>query len=294
MDQTQPPRSPLPVDQDWTRLAGVDRRALLGGGAFAAGFAAACQPVAATTIRTEAVIERQERVQGTDGFAIPVFTARLRPRGNWPVIVVVHEIFGVHEWVKDICRRFARAGFLAVAPDLFARAGDATKISDFKLLRDTIVSKTPDAQVLADLDKVVAWTAGNGGRAGEVGITGFCWGGRVVWLACAHSTAYRAGVAFYGRLTGEKLNPLDEVRQLKAPVLGLYGGKDRGIPTADVETMNAALKAAGSPSHIRLFPEADHGFMADYRPSYNEPAAITAWAAALDWLRRPPGAVTRR
>jgi carboxymethylenebutenolidase len=289
MDDMKHGPAALPVDQDWTSHAGVNRRALLGGSAFAAGFAAACQPVAATTLRTEAVIEQMTHVKGPDGFAIPVFTARLRPRGNWPVIIVVHEVFGVHEWIKDICRRFARAGFLAVAPDLFARAGDATKVSDFKILRETIVSKTPDLQVLSDLEKVRAWALANGGKAGQTGITGFCWGGRIVWLACARSTGFQSGVAFYGRLTGpEAMTSMADAKRLKAPVLGLYGGKDRGIPQADVEAMNAALKAVKSPSHIKVYPDADHGFMADYRPSYNEPAAIAAWAAALAWLRQMP------
>lgn len=290
-DNQQPDR--LPEDRNWIESTGLDRRGLLMGGAFAAGFAAACQPVAATTIQTDGadIGEESASVKAADGFAMPLFVAKPKGGKPAPVIVVVHEIFGVHEWIKDICRRFAKAGYYAVAPDLFARHGDATKITDFKALIEGIVSKAPDAQVLSDIDGVYAWAGKHGGDASRRGITGFCWGGRVVWLYAAHSKALDGGVAYYGRMTGKPapLQPLiaiDEAAKLNAPVLGQYGGKDKGIPVADVDLMKAKLKAVGKspPSDITVYPDADHGFMADYRPSYNEAAAKAAWTATLGWF----------
>lgn len=283
----------LPEDRNWVASTGLDRRRLIVGGAFAAGFAAACQPVAATTIRTatDDIVEQSASVKATDGFAVPLFVAKPKGGKPAPVIMVVHEIFGVHEWVKDICRRFAKAGYCAVAPDLFARHGDATKITDFATLRETIVSKAGDAQVMADIDSSYAWAGKNGGDEKRRGITGFCWGGRVVWLYAAHSKALDAGVAFYGRVIGkaeplQPTNPIDQVAKMNAPVLGQYGAKDKGIPVADLDVMRAKLKEAGKspPSTITVYPDADHGFMADYRPSYNEPAAKAAWGATLDWF----------
>jgi carboxymethylenebutenolidase len=283
---------PLPMDRSWVGMSGVTRRAAIVGSAFAAGFAAACKPVAATTMRTDAkgIDEAMASVAGDDGFAIPLYYARPRAR-RAPVVLVVHEIFGVHEWIKDICRRFAKAGYMAIAPDLYARYGDATKIADFKTLIGTIVAKVPDSGVMADLDRAAAWAADNGGDVARTGITGFCWGGRIVWLYAAHSRALDAGVAFYGALDRPTnaltpTMPIGIVDRLRAPVLGLYGGRDQGIPVADTERMNALLKAAGSRSHITLYPEADHGFLADYRPSYNEAAAKAAWAATLGWFGR--------
>lgn len=284
----------LPEDRNWIESSiGVDRRRLLVGGAFAAGFAAACQPLAATTIETsaEGIVEEDATIGAADGFAVPVHVARPAKGRAAPVIVVVHEIFGVHSWIKDMCRRFAKAGYYAIAPDLFARHGDATKVSDFKLLIDTIVSKAPDAQVLSDIDAVFAWAGAHGGDARGRGITGFCWGGRIVWLYAAHSRSLDAGVAFYGRLTGtpaplQPRSPSELVAALRAPVLGQYGGKDEGIPVSDVTAMEARLKAAGKapPCAITVYPEADHGFMADYRPSYSPEAAAAAWKAMLGWF----------
>ncbi len=277
----------LPPDVDWLAHYGMTRRRVLATSAATIGFAAACQPVSSSTQMTDAegLATGTASTPGADGFAIPLFYAR--PEGTTPrsLIIVVHEIFGVHEWIKDICRRLAHAGYMAVAPDLFARAGDATKIPQIDTLIKTIVSKTPDDQVLSDIDRAVAWAGDNGATTERVGITGFCWGGRVVWLYAAHSPNLDAGVAFYGRLTGEQpLTPLKLADKLKAPVLGQYGALDKGIPVADVEAMNAALKAAGSPSHIQLYPQADHGFMADYRPSFNEESATVSWRATLDWF----------
>lgn len=285
----------LPEDRNWLASTGFDRRKLLAGGAFAAGFAAACRPVASSAIQTAAngLIEESVAIKAADGFAMPAFIARPAGKKPAPVICVVHEIFGVHEWIRDICRRFAKAGYYAVAPDLFARHGDATKIADFKLLIDTIVAKAPDAQVLSDIDATYAWAGRHGGNAARRGITGFCWGGRMVWLYAAQSARVDAGVAFYGRIMSQKtaLQPLSAIEQvgaLKAPVLGQYGALDKGIPLADVEAMRAALQKAGKspPDAITVYPQADHGFMADYRPSYHAQAATAAWDATLDWFAR--------
>jgi carboxymethylenebutenolidase len=282
-----PQSTPLPPDCDWLAHYGVSRRSVVMGAATSIGFAAACHPVASTAKNTtaEGLDVSTASVKAADGFAVPLFIAKPKGGKPAPVIIVVHEVFGVHEWIRDMCRRFAHAGFMAVAPDLFARAGDATKVSDMQVLFKTIVAPTPDTQVLSDIDTVVDWADKNGAATGLRGITGFCWGGRIVWLYATHSASMKAGVAFYGRLTGDQeLQPLKLVNQMKFPVLGQYGGRDKGIPQSDVEAMNAALKAAGNPSHIIVHPDADHGFMADYRPSYNEAAAKQAWAAALDWF----------
>ncbi|MCI4591332.1 dienelactone hydrolase family protein [Sphingobium sp. BYY-5] len=283
----------LPDDRNWIGTTGLQRRHVLAGGAFAAGFAAACHPVASSAVQTsgEGLKEETVSIPASDGFAMPAFVARPAGRKAAPVIVVVHEIFGVHEWIRDMCRRFAKAGYYAIAPDLFARQGDATKIADFKQLVGTIVSRTPDAQVLTDIDATYAWAGSHGGDARRRGITGFCWGGRVVWLYAAHSAALDAGVAFYGRLVTDKtalqpLSVIEEVGKLKAPVLGQYGELDKGIPQTDVAAMRAALAKAGKspPDAITVHKGTDHGFMADYRPSYNEAAAKVAWQETLGWF----------
>lgn len=294
-DERQPVTDRLPEDRNWVDSTGLDRRKLLMTGAFAAGFAAACRPVSSSAVQTsgEGLVQETVSIAASDDFAMPAYVARPEKVKNAPVIVVVHEIFGVHEWVRDICRRFAGQGYYAIAPDLFARHGDATKIADIKQLISSIVSKAPDAQVLSDIDAAYGWAGKHGGDPTRRGITGFCWGGRVVWLYAAHSAQLDAGVAFYGRLVSDKtaLQPLSVVEQaaaLRAPVLGQYGALDKGITVADVERMRAALKKAGKspPDEITVYPEADHGFMADYRPSYNEAAARQAWAATLDWFGR--------
>jgi carboxymethylenebutenolidase len=283
----------LSEDSNWVRSTGLQRRHVLAGGAFAAGFAAACRPVASSAVQTpsDGLTEETVSIAANDGFALPAFVARPAGGKAAPVIVVVHEIFGVHEWIRDICRRFAKAGYYAIAPDLFARHGDATKIADFKQLVGTIVSKAPDAQVLADIDTVYGWAGSHGGNGKKRGITGFCWGGRIVWLYAAHSAKLNAGVAYYGRLVSDKtalqpLSAIEEVGKLRAPVLGQYGELDKGIPVADVDAMRAALTRTGKspPDAITVHAGAEHGFMADYRPSYNEAAAKAAWDATLGWF----------
>ncbi|WP_375195140.1 dienelactone hydrolase family protein [Sphingobium sp.] len=289
--QDQPER--LPEDRNWIGSTGLDRRRLLAGGAFAAGFAAACRPVSSSAVQTsgEGLKEETVSIRADDGFAMPAFVARPAAAKSAPVICVVHEIFGVHEWIRDMCRRFARAGYYAIAPDLFARHGDATKVADFRQLIATIVSRAPDAQVLSDIDATYVWASGHGGDGTRRGITGFCWGGRMVWLYAAHARDLDAGVAFYGRLISDRtelqpLSVIERVSALKAPVLGQYGALDKGIPVADVEKMKAALTLAGKspPDAITVYPGADHGFMADYRPSYDEAAAKAAWKATLGWF----------
>lgn len=284
-----------PDDQSWIDMTGMDRRKLLASGTFAAGFAAACHPVSSSAVQTsgEGLIEETVSVPARDGFAMPAFVAKPKGASKAPIICVVHEIFGVHEWVRDMCRRFAKAGYHAIAPDLFARHGDATKVADISKLVATIVAKASDAQVLSDIDSAFAFAGNHGGDANRRGIAGFCWGGRIVWLYAAHSADLDAGVAFYGRLVSDKtpLQPLSVIEQaaaLKAPVLGQYGGLDKGIPATDIDAMRAALKRAGKspPDAITVYPKAEHGFMADYRPSYNEGAAKAAWTATLDWFDR--------
>jgi carboxymethylenebutenolidase len=198
----------------------------------------------------------------------------------------------VHEHIRDLCRRFAKAGYVAVAPELYARQGDVSKISDWKQIFSEVVSKVPDAQVLSDLDATLRWAGkSSSGDVKRAAVTGFCWGGRIVWLYAAHNPKLKAGVAWYGRLSGQPTElqpkyPLDVVAQLKAPVLGLYGGKDQGIPLEDVEKMRTALSAAKNPSEIVVFPDAPHGFLADYRPSYRPAEAADGWAQCLAWFRQ--------
>ena len=256
---------------------------------LAAGFTLATGPINAAVITTPAtgLLAGEVKVPVADG-VVPAYRARPAGAGPFPVVLVVQEIFGVHEHIKDVCRRFAQAGYLAVAPELYARQGDVTKLTDIKEIIG-IVSKVPDGQVMADLDAARAWAKTDGGNDARVAVTGFCWGGRIVWLYAAHSPTLRAGVAWYGQLRGDKsaLKPrsaLESVADLHAPVLGLYGGKDQGIPVADVEAMRAALKAAGKPGELIVFADAGHGFHADYRPSYDAAAARAGWQKLLGFF----------
>ena len=259
---------------------------------LAAGFALAVQPVSADTITTDTdgLTAGEVRIPARDG-EIPGYRAMPAKGENFPVVLVVQEIFGVHEHIRDLCRRFAKQGYLAVAPEMYARQGDVSKISDWQQIISEVVAKVPDEQVMADLDAAVAWAGKSSkGDTKRVAVTGFCWGGRIVWLYAAHSKALKAGVAWYGRLDGDRTPlqpkyPVDVAAELKAPVLGLYGGKDQGIPLTDVDKMRAALEKAGKPSKIVVFPEAPHGFLADYRPSYSAKEAADGWAQCLDWFR---------
>jgi carboxymethylenebutenolidase len=261
---------------------------------LAVGFAAAVGPVSADTVittGTEGLTAGEVTIPAAGG-EIPAYRAMPAKGGRFPVVLVVQEIFGVHEHIKDVCRRFAKEGYLAIAPELYARQGDPSKYTDWKQLYGEIVLKVPDAQVMSDLDAAVAWAGKSGsGDVSRVAVTGFCWGGRIVWLYAAHSATLKAGVAWYGRLVGESTElqpkyPIDVVADLKAPVLGLYGGKDQGIPLTDVERMRAALAAAKNPSEIVVFPDAEHGFNADYRPSYRAEDAKEGWRRCLAWFRK--------
>src|SRR3989441_1417034 len=261
--------------------------------ALAAGFALAVRPVSAQTITTEATgLEAGEiKIPVPDG-EIPAYRAMPAAGGPFPVVLVVQEIFGVHEHIKDICRRFAKLGHLAVAPELYARQGDVSQMTDMNEIMTKVVAKVSDAQVMADLDAAVAWTQKSGkGDTSKLGITGFCWGGRIVWLYAAHNPRLKAGVAWYGRLLGQPSdlqpqNPIGLGASLKAPVPGLIGGSDQGIPVETVEKMQQALQAAGSKSEIILYPDTPHGLHADYRPSYRPEQAKDGWKRLQEWFKK--------
>jgi len=259
---------------------------------LAAGFALAVQPISAETITTDTDgLEAGEiKIPVKDG-EMPAYRAMPKEGKSLPVILVVQEIFGVHEHIKDLCRRLAKLGYLAVAPELYARQGDVSKISEIEAIRP-IVMKVPDQQVMSDLDATVAWAKASGkGETSKLGITGFCWGGRIVWLYAAHNPDLKAGVAWYGRLVGDPdaLHPktaVDVAGSLKAPVLGLYGGADQGIPAASIEKMREALKESKQPSEIIVYPDTPHGFLADYRPSYTKASADDGWQRMLAWFKK--------
>jgi carboxymethylenebutenolidase len=260
---------------------------------LATGFALAVQPVSAQTITTDTsgLDAGEIKIPVADG-TMPAYRAMPSGGTNLPTILVVQEIFGVHEHIKDLCRRLAKLGYLAIAPELYARQGDVSKMADIREVISKVVSKVPDAQVMSDLDATAAWAAKSGtGDAAKLGITGFCWGGRVVWLYSAHNPKLKAGVAWYGRLKSDvdelhPKHPIDVVSSLKAPVLGLYAGKDGGIPLDLVDAMKKALKEANGPSEIAVYPDAEHGFNADYRPSYNKHDAEDGWNRMLAWFNK--------
>ena len=260
-----------------------------------AGYAAAAAPVMAqTAIQTPAQGLVAGMVQiDVGGFQMPAYRAAPAGRSSLPVVLVVQEIFGVHEYIADVCRRLAHAGYLAIAPALYARQGDPAQYTEVARLLSELVAKVPDAQVLGDLDATVRWAGAHGGDLARVGITGFCWGGRITWLYAAQGPV-KAGVAWYGRLAGEASaltprHPLDVAGALKAPVLGLYGEKDSGIPLDTVDKMKEALRkgsAAAQASEFVVYPDAPHAFHADYRPSFRKEAAEDGWKRALAWLRQ--------
>lgn len=272
---------------------GFSRRDFVGT-AVGSGFAAAVLPVSAQTIRTDAEgLEAGPVSIPVGGFQMPAYRAAPQGKKNAPVVLVLSEIFGVHEHIADVARRFAKAGYFAVAPELFVRQGDAKAYSEIGKLVAEVISKVPDAQVMGDLDATVAWAETQGANTARLGVTGFCWGGRTTWLYAAHNPAVKAGVAWYGRLVGQgnaltPKNPVDLVGQLKAPVLGLYGGQDGGIPVSTVATMQEALaqgSAAAKASEFVLFKDAPHAFHADYRPSYRAAEAKEGWARCLEWFK---------
>ena len=257
-----------------------------------AGFAASMLPVSAQTITTTAdgLVAGEVKVPTKDGDMV-AYRAMPATGTGFPVVLVVQEIFGVHEHIKDVCRRFAKLGYFAISAELFARQGDVSKMTEIPKIVSEVVSKVPDAQVMADLDACVAYAKASGrANADKLAVTGFCWGGRITWLYAAHNQAVRAGGAWYGRVVGavnplQPKNPIDVVAQINAPVLGLYGGADSGIPNDTVEQMRAALKAAGKKSEITLYPDTPHAFNADYRPSYRKAAADDAWGKLTAWFK---------
>ncbi|HEY0845168.1 MAG TPA: dienelactone hydrolase family protein [Noviherbaspirillum sp.] len=271
---------------------GVDRRGFLKT-ALGTGFAASVLPVMAqSVIKTDAEgLTAGEVTINVNGQNVPVYRAQPQGKKNLPVILVVSEIFGVHEHIADVARRFAKQGYLALAPELFVRQGDPTSYGTVPEVIKEVISKVPDAQVMGDLDACVAWAGDNGGNVDKLGITGFCWGGRIAWLYAAHNPRVDAAVAWYGRLVGDKTpltstQPVDIGATLKAPVLGLYGGKDAGIPLESVERMQAELAKGGSKSEFIVYPNSGHAFHADYRPSYVEADAKDAWQRCLAWFKK--------
>ena len=278
--------------------AGATRRTALKT-ALGVGYAATAMPIMAqTAINTStAGLTAGQSTFEVGSFSVPFYYAAPEGKKNLPVVLVVQEIFGVHEYIADTCRRFAKAGYLAIAPDLYARQGDATKYTDISKLMAEVVAKVPDAQVMADLDAAVQWAGKNGGNAKRVAITGFCWGGRITWLYAQYSKNVKAGVAWYGRLVGAASantpkHPVELAATLKAPVLGLYGGQDGGIPLTTVNEMKDALAEAGAKgnkaaqgSEFVVYPQAPHAFHADYRPSYRKEAAEDGFKRALAWFK---------
>ena len=274
--------------------AGASRRTALGV-MLGAGYAAAAAPVMAqTAVSTPADgLTAGEVHFAVNGFDVRAYRAAPQGKTGLPVVLVISEIFGVHEYIADVCRRLAHEGYLAVAPDLFARQGDPRAYSEVAKLMSELVSKVPDAQVMADLDGAVQWAGAHGGDLQRVGITGFCWGGRITWLYAAHGPV-KAGVAWYGRLVGQAsaLNPkhpVDLAPILKAPVLGLYGEKDAGIPLDTIDKMKSALSegsSAAKASRFVVYPDAPHAFHADYRPSFRKEAAQDGWKRTLAWFKQ--------
>jgi carboxymethylenebutenolidase len=269
----------------------LTRRKFIATASLATGFALAVHPVGAKTLTTDSIGLRSGAVTiPVEDGEIPAYYAQPESGSNFPIILVIQEIFGVHEHIQDVVRRLAKLGYLAIAPELFARQGDVSKLSSIDEIR-AIVAKVPDAQVLSDLDATLDWAVKSSkGDGDRVGITGFCWGGRITWLYAAYNPKVKAGVAWYGRLVGTSTtltpkHPIDIAPVLNVPILGLYGGKDTGIPLESVENMRASLKSGQSKSEIVVYPDAPHAFFADYRPSYRETEAKDAWKRLQLWFK---------
>ncbi|MFZ4729194.1 MAG: dienelactone hydrolase family protein [Pseudanabaena sp.] len=272
-------------------MSKLTRREFIAISSLTAGFAIAVQPISAKTISTDfkGIVAGEVKIPTKDG-TIPAYRARPTLGKDFPVILVVQEIFGVHAYIQDVCRRLAKLGYLAIAPEMFYRQGDVSKLTDIAEIRK-VVSKVPDAQVMSDLDATVAWAMKSAkGDPNKLGITGFCWGGRITWLYAAHNPKVKSGVAWYGRLVGESTaltpkHPVDIATSLQVPILGLYGGKDTGIPLDTVEQMRDRIKGGSTKSEIVVYPDAPHAFHADYRPSYRQSDAEDGWKQLLDWFK---------
>jgi len=276
----------------------LDRRDFFVTSILAGAFALAVQPIAAQTqIKTDAngLIAGEVKIPVAGG-EIPAYRAMPDMKNKkFPVVLVVHEIFGVHEWIQDVARRFAKLGYMAIAPSLYARQGDVTQMKDIQEIIGKVVSKTPDAQVMTDLDSTVAYAKKNNGNTKKLSVTGFCWGGRITWLYAAHNKNVDAGAAWYGGLVAsasrpknplQPTMPLDVAKDLRVPVLGLYGGLDTGIPLDSVQQMQEELKKGKSKSEIIVYPNAKHGFHADYRDSYNKESSDEAWKKLQEWFKK--------
>ena len=264
--------------------------------ALGVGYAAAALPaMAQTAIKTSAQgLVSGEVMVDVNGFKMPAYRSAPEGAGPWPVVLVISEIFGVHEYIADVTRRLARQGYMAIAPELFVRQGDPSAYGEIAKLQSEVIAKVPDAQVMGDLDATVAWAGQHGGDTRRLAITGFCWGGRITWLYAAHQPLVKAGIAWYGRLQGQTTaltprHPVELVVSLKAPVLGLYGGADTGIPQESIATMQQALaqgNSAAKASTFVVYPDTPHAFHADYRPSYREAAAQDGWGRLQAWLQK--------
>ncbi|MCG6136513.1 MAG: dienelactone hydrolase family protein [Nostoc sp. LLA-1] len=271
----------------------ITRRKFMTTATLATGFALAIQPIVAQaviTTDTEEIVAGAVKIPVKDG-EIPAYRALPAKGENFPIVLVIQEIFGVHEHIQDVTRRFAKLGYLAIAPELFARQGDVSKLSNIDEIRQ-VVAQVPDAQILSDLDATLDWAVKSAsGDVNRLGITGFCWGGRITWLYSAHNPKVKAGVAWYGRLVGNATDltpkhPVDIASNLQVPVLGLYGGQDTGIPLDTVEKIRTELKSSSSQSEIIVYPDAPHAFFADYRPSYREKEAKDGWERLQAWFKQ--------
>jgi carboxymethylenebutenolidase len=276
---------PLPRSQ-WSRRGFVMT-------SLATGFALSVQPVSAQTITTDtAGLDAGEVKIPVSGGSIPGYRAMPAQGGPFPTVLVVQEIWGVHEHIKDLCRRLAKAGYYAIAPELYARQGNPATISDTQEIIKTIVSKVPDTQVMSDLDAAATYAKSTGkADTARLAVTGFCWGGRIVWLYAAHNPALKAAVAWYGpidrpRTELQPKHPIDLAADLKTSVLGLYGGADQGIPVESVERMQETCKKAGKTCEFKVYPDTPHAFNADYRPSYRPEAAKDGWSRMLAWFKQ--------
>ncbi len=278
----------------------ITRRQFIATASLATGFALAVQPISAQVITTnvKGLVAGAVEIPVKDG-KIPAYRAMPVKGKNFPIVIVIQEIFGVHEHIQDVCRRFAKLGYVAIAPELFVRQGNVLNLSNIEEIRQ-VVAKVPDAQVLSDIDATVDWGVKSAkGNADKLAITGFCWGGRITWLYAAHNPKVKAGVAWYGRLVGDRTeltpkHPIDIASTLKVPILGLYGGKDTGIPLDTVQQMRVRLasrnenrlKSSSSQSEIIVYPDAPHAFFADYRPSYRETEAREGWKRLQAWFKQ--------
>ncbi|MDR3429257.1 dienelactone hydrolase family protein [Silvimonas sp.] len=275
-----------------TASAGHSRRDFLTV-SIATGFALAVRPVAASTIITDSTgLQAGTVTIAVAGGDMPAYRAQpAAAKGPLPVVIVVQEVFGVHEHIQDVCRRLAKLGYLAIAPELYFRQGDPRKYPEIADLLKNLVSKVPDEQVIADLDVTVAFAIANGGDAARVALTGFCWGGRIAWLYAAHNPRLKAVAIWYGQVlqptsANSPKNALDLVDKINVPVIGFFGGKDQGITQENLAKMRAAMDAANKTFELHVYPEAGHGFNADYRPSYDEAAAKDAWQRMLGWFHK--------